>query len=93
MKANYAYPLDPTWSTDEMTTVLHFFNQVEDYYETSGVNRETFMAAYRAFKTVVPSKMQEKQLDKQFQDDSGYSTYRAVQAVSKSDREKVKYVG
>jgi uncharacterized protein YktA (UPF0223 family) len=93
MKQNYAYPLDPTWSTDEMTTVLQFFNQVENYYETSGVDKAEFMAAYRAFKTVVPSKMQEKQLDKQFQEDSGYSTYRAIQAVSKSEREKVKYVG
>lgn len=77
---SYSYPLDLSWSTEEITSVLHFFNQVEKAYETK-VELNTFWRAYEAFKTVVPSKSEEKRLDKAFLQASGYSTYRAVQAA------------
>lgn len=77
---NYSYPLDLSWSTEEMTSVLHFFNQVEKAYETK-VDVATFLNAYNAFKQVVPAKGEEKRLDKAFLQASGYSTYRAVQAA------------
>ena len=54
MKANYQYPLDLSWSTAEMTAVLSFFNQVENYYE-SKVDKEEFLEAYKTFKKIVPS--------------------------------------
>ena len=38
-KGNYSYPLDPSWSTEEITTVLHFLSQVEKAYE-SKVDRD-----------------------------------------------------
>ncbi len=65
MSANnsYQYPLDLTWTGEEMAVVISFFNQVEDFYE-SKVSREAFLIAYRQFKEVVPSKMAEKQLDR-----------------------------
>ncbi len=85
MKENYSYPLDLTWSTAEMTVVLSFFNQVEAYYE-SNVNCEKFSAAYAEFKKVVPSKMQEKQLGREFEQTSGYSIYQAVKGVQASGR-------
>lgn len=87
---HYQYPLDLTWTGEEMATVISFFNQVEAFYETK-VSRETFLADYRQFKQVVPSKMQEKQLDREFEKASGYSTYRALQEVTKSERSIVKY--
>lgn len=87
---HYQYPLDLTWTGEEMATVISFFNQVEAFYETK-VSRETFLAAYRQFKQVVPSKMLEKQLDREFEKASGYSTYRALQEVTKSERSIVKY--
>lgn len=90
MKENYSYPLDFSWSTEEMTTVLSFFSQVEAFYE-SKVAREDFLAAYRAFKQVVPQKMQEKQLDRDFEKVSGYSIYRAVKEVTSSERKFVKF--
>ena len=65
-KGNYSYPLDPSWSTEEITTVLHFLSQVEKAYE-SKVDRDQLLEAYKAFKTVVPGKAPEKQLDKAFQ--------------------------
>ena len=68
-KGNYSYPLDPSWSTEEITTVLHFLSQVE-----------------KAFKTVVPGKAPEKQLDKAFEEASGFSTYQAVKAAKAKDK-------
>lgn len=78
MTNNYAYPLDPSWSTDEITAVLHFLTQVEKAYEGQ-VAAEQVLLAYRAFKQVVPAKAQEKQIDRAFEEASGYSSYRVVQ--------------
>lgn len=60
-----------------MATVIAFFNQVEDYYEAR-VDQKKFLATYQAFKQVVPSIGQEKQLDREFEQASGYSSYRAL---------------
>jgi uncharacterized protein YktA (UPF0223 family) len=89
-REQYQYPLELTWTGEEMTSVISFFNQVEAFYE-SKVSRDGFLTAYRAFKRVVPSKMQEKQLDRDFEKASGYSSYRAIQEVTKSERQFVKY--
>lgn len=86
----YQYPLNLTWTGEEMAAVISFFNQVESFYETK-VSREAFLAAYRAFKAIVPSKMQEKQLDREFEKVSGYSIYRALQEVTKSERQFLKH--
>ncbi|MFC3928938.1 UPF0223 family protein [Streptococcus caprae] len=80
MTKNYAYPLDSTWSTDDLSSVLSFLNRVEDAYE-SKVDVDKLLDSYKAFKQVVKSKAQEKQIDREFEQSSGYSTYRAVQAA------------
>lgn len=90
MKTNYQYPLDLSWSTAEMTVVLSFFNQVEKFYE-SKVNREEFLENYKEFKRIVPSKMQEKQLGREFEENSGYSLYRALKEVQASERQYVRF--
>lgn len=82
MSTNYNYPLDINWSTDDITSVLHFLNQVELAYEGK-VNAQNLLQAYSAFKKVVPSKAQEKQIDREFEKSSGYSTYKVVQAAKK----------
>ncbi|MFC4651768.1 UPF0223 family protein [Lactococcus nasutitermitis] len=92
MKENYSYPLDLTWSTAEMTVVLSFFNQVEAYYETK-VERENFLTAYADFKKVVPSKMQEKQIGRDFELTSGYSIYKAVKEVQNAPETPTKRQG
>ena len=53
MQKNYSYPLDLSWSTEELASVLSFFNKVEEAYE-SKVEAKEYMEAYRAFKKVVP---------------------------------------
>lgn len=31
---NYSYPLDPTWTAEELIAVTNFYRVVEDAYET-----------------------------------------------------------
>lgn len=85
MSDNYNYPLDINWSTDEITSVLHFLNQVEKAYE-SKVDANQLLVSYRVFKEIVPSKSQEKQIDREFEKSSGYSTYRAVQKAKEVEK-------
>ncbi|MGM9923305.1 MAG: UPF0223 family protein [Bacillus sp. (in: firmicutes)] len=81
---DYQYPIDLDWSTEEIVDVISFFEAVERVYE-KGMERDEFMAKYRRFKEIVPSIAGEKKLDKEFQEVSGYSTYRAVQAAKKAE--------
>lgn len=74
MTGNYQYPIDLDWSSQEMATVVHMWHLLEQAYE-AGVNREDLLDAYRAFKKVVPSKMEEKQLGNAFEKVSGYQLY------------------
>ncbi|MCK1210556.1 UPF0223 family protein [Streptococcus uberis] len=85
MSDNYNYPLDINWSTDEITSVLHFLNQVEKAFE-SKVDANQLLESYRVFKEIVTSKSQEKQIDREFEKSSGYSTYRAVQKAKEVEK-------
>ncbi|WP_398601065.1 UPF0223 family protein [Streptococcus tangpeifui] len=87
MTKNYSYSLDSSWSTDEISSVLSFLNRVEEAYE-SRVDVKAFMEAYRDFKKVIPSKMEEKQIDRAFEKASGYSSYRALQAAKAKRKEE-----
>ncbi|MGE9834440.1 UPF0223 family protein [Streptococcus orisratti] len=82
---SYSYPLDPSWSTDEITAVLSFLNQVEKAYE-SKVDAKSLLESYGIFKNIVKSKAQEKQIDREFEQSSGYSTYRAVQLAKEKGK-------
>ena len=70
MNKQYSYPLDFSWSTEELASVLSFFNDVE---------AKKLLDSYKEFKIVVPSKSEEKRLGREFETASGYSFYRAVQ--------------
>ena len=80
MNKNYSYPLDLSWSTEELASVLSFFNQVEQAYEQKADAR-IYLEAYKAFKKVVSSIGEEKRLGKEFEEVSGYSLYRATKAA------------
>ena len=83
----YQYPLDLDWSNDEMIEVIKFFNQIENYYEKSIIGTE-LMEQYKKFKQIVPSKAEEKQIFKEFEEKSGYNSYKVIQEVKKHhDRE------
>lgn len=89
---NYAYPLDSDWSISEMETVIAFWRAVEDAYE-AGIGRQVFLDRYRDFKTVVPSKMGEKQLWRQFVQASGYEAYPVLKRARESQAKFIKMVG
>ncbi|HAQ07547.1 MAG TPA: hypothetical protein DCR24_08525 [Bacillus bacterium] len=86
----YQYPIDYTWSTDEIVDVIHFFESIEKAYE-KGIERDAMLTAYRRFKEIVPSKAEEKTIFKEFEEESGYSSYQAIKAIKeKSSGEKIK---
>lgn len=76
----YQYPLDLDWSNEEMVDVIAFFNKIENYYENS-VNGQDLMNHYKRFKEIVPSKAEEKQLFKEFEEKSNCNSYKVVQEV------------
>ncbi|MEK4030337.1 UPF0223 family protein [Pseudobacillus sp. FSL P4-0506] len=86
----YSYPFSPDWSTEEVIDVIKFFEAIERAYET-GISREELMTVYRRFKEIVPSKSEEKRLCNEFEEISGYSSYRTIQQVkSASADQKIK---
>ncbi|MFC5588576.1 UPF0223 family protein [Sporosarcina soli] len=87
---DYSYPIRHDWSTEEIITVVAFYEAVEKAYET-GIAREQLMEAYRAFKKIVPSMAEEKTLFKEFDEVSGYACYRVVKAAKEGmDGEMIK---
>ena len=85
MEKNYSYPLDLSWSTEELASVLSFLNDVEQAYETK-IAAEKILASYQLFKKIVPSKAEEKRIGREFETASGYSLYRAVQAAKQKEK-------
>lgn len=79
----YQYPIDYNWSTDEIVDVIKFFEAIENAYE-QGIDREVLMNAYRRFKEIVPSKAEEKTLCGEFEDNSGYSSYRVIKKAKEA---------
>ncbi|MCK3866875.1 UPF0223 family protein [Streptococcus suis] len=85
MNKNYSYPLDFSWSTEEISSVLSFLNQVEAAYE-KGADASTILTSYKEFKMVVKSKGQERQIDREFEEVSGYSTYQVIKAAKEKGK-------
>ena len=68
----------------EIIDVIALYNAVEKAYE-EGISKTDFLNAYRKFKNVVGTKSEEKQIDKEFQDVSGYSIYKVFKASQEND--------
>lgn len=83
---NYHYPIDADWSKEDIIVVINLFNAIESAYE-EGIEINKLKRAYDQFKEVVPSKSQEKQLGKQFENLSGYSIYRTIQELRTRSKE------
>ncbi|MDW8564612.1 MULTISPECIES: UPF0223 family protein [Staphylococcus] len=83
----YQYPIDLDWTNDEMMQVVSFFNAVEAYYE-SKVEGQLILNRYKQFKEIVPGKAEEKQIFKEFENNSGYNSYQVVKAVQTSPEQR-----
>jgi len=79
----YQYPIDYHWSTDEIVDVVKFYEAIERAYE-KGIDRDELMAIYRRFKEIVPSKAEEKTICGEFEEISGYSSYRTIKKAKDS---------
>jgi uncharacterized protein YktA (UPF0223 family) len=79
----YQYPIDYSWSTEEIVDVIKFFESIEKAYE-KGIERDEVMKAYRRFKEIVPSKAEEKTLCGEFEEISGYSSYRTIKKAKEA---------
>lgn len=90
MNKNYSYPLDFSWSTEEISSVLSFLNKVEEAYE-KGIEAGKVLDSYRRYKEVVKSKGQERQIDREFEEVSGYSTYRVVKAAQEKQKGVIRF--
>ena len=81
---DYQYPILIDWSTEETVDVIAFFECIEKAYE-KGIDRSELMDAYRRFKEIVPSKAEEKKICNEFEEVSGYSSYRVVKKAKDSE--------
>lgn len=84
IKVEYNYPLSHHWTTEEIIDVVAFFQAVEKAYEAQ-IPREKFMDAYKAFKKVVPSMAEEKTIFKEFEEASGFNSYRVVKKAKEGN--------
>ncbi|UOE92992.1 UPF0223 family protein [Alkalihalobacillus sp. LMS39] len=83
-------PISLDWSKEEVMDVVAFFQGVEKAYDV-GVDREELLRLYRRFKEIVPSKSEEKQLCKQFDEEAKVSCYRVIKAAKEeSSNRKIK---
>ncbi|MFC6296111.1 UPF0223 family protein [Lactiplantibacillus daoliensis] len=87
---NYQYPLNDAWTTAEIITVSKFYEQIEAANDSSVPTAE-LLAAYRAFKTIVTAKSEEKQLGRAFEAASGLSIYKTMQAAQTTDKQRFQY--
>ncbi|WP_042356390.1 UPF0223 family protein [Bacillus rubiinfantis] len=79
----YQYPIDYSWTTEEIIDVISFFEAIEKAYET-GIERDFLMKTYRRFKEIVPSKAEEKTKCGEFEEISGYSAYRTIKKAKEA---------
>lgn len=86
---SYSYPIDETWSKQEIIDVVNFFNLIEQAYEKQ-VRRDDMITLYRRFKEIVPSKSEEKQLFAAFTKASGYAPYPVVKQARNSEVETIR---
>ncbi|GKT02874.1 UPF0223 family protein [Furfurilactobacillus sp. WILCCON 0119] len=80
---NIDFPIDPAWSTDEIVTVTKLYELVLEANE-GGVDREQLLAAYNAFRTVIPAKGEQRQLDRQLSQQTGISIYQTMKQAADS---------
>lgn len=82
MSENYSYPINSEWRTEELIAVMGMWTMVERAYEEK-VMVEDVLAAHKEFKAVVKSIGEERELGNSFEEGTGYSLYRVMQAARK----------
>ncbi|MBU7591962.1 UPF0223 family protein [Metabacillus halosaccharovorans] len=86
---DYQYPISLDWSTEEIVDVIKFFECIEKAYE-KGIERNELLTVYRRFKEIVPSKAEEKTICNEFEEVSGYSSYRIIKKAKDSNEHTIR---
>lgn len=89
MDTNYSYSLDPEWNQDQLLATMAIFNLTEDAYETK-LNVADFQKAWQQYQTLFPAKMDQRQIDREFERVSGYSIYAVQKAVAQAKSATIK---
>ena len=71
------YPLNESWSKQEIVDVVRFFSVIEKYYEQTVANNE-ILAAYKRFQEINPAKSEKKTYFKEFEAASGYKVFPVI---------------
>ncbi|KRM68661.1 hypothetical protein FD06_GL000980 [Apilactobacillus ozensis DSM 23829 = JCM 17196] len=88
---NYSYPIIEDWSQNELVQMIKLFNLTEDAYENgNGTNVSDFINQYNLFRKINPSKMEQKQICKDFYDKSSYDIFKVYKLASKSSKKRLK---
>lgn len=89
MKENYSYPLDPSWSKEELYAVISMYQAIEMAYEKS-ILVDDFLNVYKGFKEAIPSIGEERRLSREFEEITGYSLYHAVKVARSTNKKSLK---
>jgi len=74
----YNYPLDyDQYTNKEIIQIIEFLSLIEDANEKK-VNKEHLLKKYNEFKKTINSISLEKQIDRDFEKNSGYSIYKTI---------------
>ncbi|WP_157945015.1 UPF0223 family protein [Apilactobacillus quenuiae] len=91
MNNNYSYPMFESWNRHEVLTMMDLYTSVEKAYEDkNGVAKNLIIKLYDEFESINPSKMEQKQLDRDFYKMSGYSLYKTWQAANNNKSKNVR---
>ncbi len=91
MSEKYQYPLPDGLKTSEIVDVINFYNQIEKAYENSrGVSSTELVDSFNKFRKIIPTKMEQKQLEDQFKKQSGYDSFEIIKQAINSDKKMIK---
>ena len=89
MSENYTLPIDSNWTIDDIVTVSAFVDKVLQVYE-NGVLKVTLLSQYDKFRQVIPSKSEQKQFDRNFEQQTGFSIYRTIKLAQATTKDRIK---
>ncbi|RSL31095.1 hypothetical protein D7Z54_22530 [Salibacterium salarium] len=89
MEEEMPMPISMDWSTEEIVDAVNFFQMIEKSYQQAVVS-ENILTLYNRFKEIVPSKSEEKQYFKTFDEQAGVSCWKTIQKAKAAPGEKIK---
>ncbi|AEJ30641.1 UPF0223 family protein [Leuconostoc sp. C2] len=89
MSENYTLPIESNWTVEDIVTVSNLIDGVLAVYET-GISKRILLERFDQFREVMPAKSEQKQFDRDFEQQTGYSIYKTIQLAQKTIRDKVR---